>query len=270
MLQTLSNKELIEKCKKEVCEIYHFRNTLKSLIVKNLIGRYRNSLLGFLWHFIMPIVMMFVYYIVFTYIRSNPIPNFWIYLSCALFPFNYMINNLTNGSGCIISNSGIIKKIYFPRIIIVLSQIISSFIIMLIGYTIVMITTIVTGHVLHTSILMLPSLFIIMAIFTFGYVLFFSAITVYVKDVQHLLNSFSMMFFFLTPMYFSLNDVEGILGTIVHMNPMSYFIESFHQIVYYGTIPFDLISICCLIAILSFIIGIITFGKLKHGFVERL
>lgn len=252
-------------------EIYESRNILKAMVVKNLFGHYRSSALGFAWHFIVPAIMMFVYYIVFTQIRSNPIPDFWIYLASGLFPFNFMTSNLSGGSGCIVGNSGMVKKMYFPREIIVLAQVISTFIVMLIGYSIIMAAIIFSGYPLAWAISMVPLIMMIMLAFVTGYVLILSALTVYVRDIQHFIGSITMMFFFMTPMYFTMDSVTGLLSTVVKINPFSYFVESFHQIVYYGTIPeLEIIAMCLMIATLSLTIGILIFTKLKRGFVERL
>ena len=257
--------------KEEIIEIYEARNILKSLVVKNLIGRYRSSTLGFAWHFIVPAIMMFVYYIVFTQIRSNPIPEFWIYLASGLFPFTFMTSNLSGSAGCIIGNSGMVKKMYFPREIIVLAQVISTFIVMLIGYVMVLGLVLISGHTMTISLLMLPVLMILTLVFVTGYSLILSAITVYVKDVQHLIGSITLAFFFITPMYFTIDDTAGLLNMIVWINPFTYFIESYHQIVYYGHLPEAwIIVVCTTLSIMFMTIGTLIFKKLKKGFVERL
>ena len=252
-------------------ELYNYRNVLKSLIVKNLVGRYKNSILGFSWHFIFPLMLLFTYYIVFTQIRTSPIANFWIFLSSALFPLNYMISNLTVGAGCIVNNAGMIKKMYFPREIIILSQILSSFIILLFSYSVVLLAMILSGYGLGISLLFVPIMFIVMLGFTTGYTLIFSALTVYIRDVQHILSSVSLAIYFLTPIYFMSDGVGGLLGTLIWFNPYTYYVEAFHQIVYFGSFPeIYHILICTLLSVTSLLLGLIVFNKLKRGFVERL
>ena len=215
--------------------------------------------------------MLIVYYIVFTQIRISNIEFFWIYISSAIFPFNFMVSNLTSGSGCIVSNAGMVKKIYFPREIIVISQVISSFIVMLMGYSIVLVAVVVSGYKVGWILLMLPVMFIILVMFTLGFTMVVSALTVYVRDVQYFLSSISMVFFFMTPMYFTTDSVDGLLGTIIQINPFTYFVEAFHEIVYYVEMPsLVCIVICVALSLLSFIIGVSVFSKLKKGFAERL
>lgn len=263
----MSINEFCEKTK----EIYESRNILKSLVVKNFIGRYRYSVLGFGWNFIMPIVLLFVYYIAFDQIRAIPIPDFWIYLASGLFPFHFLIANLTGGSGCIVGNAGMVKKMYFPREIIVLSQVISTFMIMLIGYVVILVAVLVSGYGFGTSIIMLPVVFILTFIFTLGFVLLFSAITVYIRDVQYFLTSISVVFFFLTPMYFVSESITGLFSIVVSLNPFTYFIESFHDLLYYQSFPDSMhLLIIIVLSLLSLTVGVLVFHKLENGFAERL
>ena len=262
---------MLNEMKSELVEIYEARSILKSLVIKNLVGRYKNSVLGFAWHFVNPIILLCVYYLVFTQIRATPIPDFWIYLACGLFPFHFMLNNLTSGSSCIVNNAGMVKKMYFPREIIVLSQVISTFIIMLIGYIIVIIGVAVSGYGMNISVLFLLVLFILNFVFTLGYTLVFSAATVYIRDIQYFLSSISMAFFFLTPMYFMLDSIEGLFRVIALINPFTYFVESYHQVVYYQCMPDTITTIIVLfLSVISLIVGMLVFRKLRTGFAERL
>ena len=252
-------------------EIYGCRSTLRALVVKNLFGRYKNSVIGFAWHFVLPIVMMCIYYVVFNTIRAQAVPNFWVYMSSGLFPFTFMIGNLNRGPAAITSNSGMVKKMYFPRSILVLSEVISSFIIMLIGYAIVFAGMLIIGYEMGVSLIMLPVILLQMVIFVTGYVLFLSAVTVYSRDLQYLINSLSMVFYFITPMYFMMSDVDGILAMIIALNPFAYYVQAVDQIMYFGVFPDShILFMCATIPLVSITVGIIVFRKLKTGFAERL
>ena len=252
-------------------EIRSSKNILRSLVSKNLFGHYKNSALGFFWHFFQPILMMLIYYIVFTEIRSNPIPDYWVYLSCALFPFTFMTSNLTAGSTVITGNPGMVKKMYFPREILVISQVLTSLIVMVLGYIIVLIAAMAIGHYISWSMLLIPLFMVLMMVFVTGYVFLFSSLNVYVRDIQYFLGAISMVFMFMTPMYFMADQVSGILGTIIWLNPFTYFVEAFHSMVYFGTIPdVSICAMCLILPIISIVLGYAVFRKLKKGFVERL
>ena len=90
-------------------ELYGSRTVLHSLIYNNLFGRYRNSALGFAWNFVIPLMMICVYYVVFTEIRRSEIPDFIVYVLSAMFPFTFMTQNLTAGAPAVTGNSGMVK-----------------------------------------------------------------------------------------------------------------------------------------------------------------
>ncbi len=252
-------------------DILEHKSMLRSLVIKNLIGRYKNSYFGLLWHFITPSIMMLVYYVVFTEIRTSTLDNFWLYLASGLFPFHFMLNNLSNGSSCIIDNAGIIKKMYIPKMILVLSQVISTFIVMLIGYLMVIVGMLLLCIHMTIYIALVPVIMGLMFIFVVGYVSFFSAVTVYARDLIYFINSINMVFFFMTPMYFLTSNVTGLLSIFVWVNPFTYYVEMFHYLVYWGAPPSMQVCIGCIILpILTILLGCTVFRKLSPRFAEKM
>lgn len=254
-----------------VHEIYSYRQILIALVKKNLIGRYRNSVLGVLWNFVTPFLMLFMYYLVFTQIRSTDLPNYWLYLASGIFSFNFMLSNLNSGSSCIISNSSMIKKIYFPREIIVFAQILSSAFIMVVGYILLLAVLIVSGMNLTLSLLLIIPFLLLNVIFVTGYTLLFSAISVYSRDVLFFINSIAIVFFFVTPLYFCVDSITGFFEVLVWVNPFSSFVMIFHDVFYYGTFPTSyLIGVSITYTMIASIAGSFAFYKLKRGFAERV
>lgn len=256
----------------EVKEIYGSRSILKALVVKNLFGHYKNSVFGFAWHFFNPLVMLFVYYFAFSYIRHSGIENNWIYIASGLFVFSFILGNIVSGSGCIVSQAGMINKMYFPRSLIPLANVISTFIVALFGYLIIFVAIIISGFSLNpAALLFFPIILVLAFIFALGCILTFSSITVYIRDVQYFLGAISMVFFFLTPMYFLVDTATGILGKIIWLNPLTYYVEMCHDVIYWGRIPdLDIIITSVLISVVALAVGTIVFSRLKHRFAERV
>ena len=253
--------------------IYSSRTILLSLVRKDLVGKYRNSFVGMGWHFLMPIFLLAIYYITFTSgVKASPVDNFVIYLASGLFVFTFMVINVTNGTSCITSNSGIIKKIYFPRELVVIAQVISTSVVMLIGYLIVFIVIVFIGFDLNPiSLLLVPAIIFLAILFVLGFVLLLSSVNVYYRDIHHLINSVSIIFYFITPMYYTVDSISGSLSAIVWINPFTYYVELMHTCVYYGEIPdISLILSTVAISLVSFTLGMIVFNRLKNGFAERL
>ena len=146
-----------------------YRSILYSLVRKNLEGQYKNSCLGFAWQFITPAVTVLLFYIVMTGIRETEVEDYWLYLCSGQFMFTFLQSNLSGGSACIVNNAGMVQKMAFPREIIVLAQVISSFIVMCIAYAIILVLMVITGcgFELAPVLLFIPVMFLA-AVFAAG------------------------------------------------------------------------------------------------------
>ncbi len=244
---------------------------LFALVRKDLIGRYRNSALGFLWHFIVPITTLVVYYVMFSALRENQIDNFVVYLTSGIFLFTFMVSNLISGSGCVTANASLVKKIYFPREILVISQVVTSFIVMILAYCVFFSIFVIIGFSFNLWLLLIVPFFLIIAfMFTLGYTFIFSALNVYYHDIQLFLSSISISFYLATPLFFRINELNESVRVIIWANPFTVFVETMHGLFYYGSLQISLLLICFLVSLISLFIGFYVFGHLKNGFAERL
>ena len=265
----------IKSIKSDIQEIIDSKSILRSLIARNLYGRYKNSILGFAWNFVSPLIFMLMYYIVFSEIRTGAgagIENKWVFISTAIFLFSFLTHCITGGTTVFISNSAMIKKMYFPREILILANSISSMIVCVIGYAIVLIALIITGCPINwVSILFLPIILLLALIFGIGCLFLLSSITVYVRDIQYALGTTGIMFFVLTPMRYMASEATGIVSVLIWYNPLTYYVEVAHEILYFGLMPdISYLLICVLLSIVSLSLGYYVFRKLRHGFVKRL
>lgn len=254
-------------------DIYEARNILRSLVAKHLYGKYRNSVLGFAWNFITPLILLLMYYLIFTEIRGDSnIENKWVFITSAIFMFNFLIQCITGGTTAFTGNANMIKKMYFPKEILVLSHAISSMIVCIIGHIIVLITLAITSYPIDFyCILLLLPLLILAFIFGLGTIFFLSTLTVYVRDIQYALGSIGIALFILTPMRYMASSATGLLETILWLNPLTYYIEYVHSILYWSVFPeIGIIAMCVVLSFGALSLGYLTFRKLKRGFVKRL
>jgi len=145
-------------------------------------------------------------------------------------------------------------------------------IICLVGYCIVLIYILFVSYNTDILCILLLPLFIALSfIFALGCVFLLSSITVYIRDVQYVISSLSIAFFVLTPMRYMASDAQGLMSTVIWYNPLTYYIEATHDLLYWCTVP-DLTTfiICTSLSFTMFIIGYLTFRFLKRGFVKRL
>lgn len=254
-------------------EVYSYRYMLYALVKRNLKGKYNNSFLGFIWHFITPAISVILFYIVFGTLNNYAIEDYWAYLCVGMFAFNYLNTNIIDGTSCITSNGGMIKKMYFPREILVLSQVIYTFIIFLISYAMVIGLLLISGiRISIDALWIVPLNIILMVVFTVGITMLISSISAYISDLGHLIVAFARVLFWVTPIFYTVESTSGgILGTVIWCNPMTYFIVIMQDALYYGTTPsIMLFLMTTFIAVVVLLLGWFVFNKLKKGFAERI
>jgi ABC-type polysaccharide/polyol phosphate export permease len=261
-----------EEVKGKLSEMYRFRYMFYSLVEKSLFGKYKNSALGFLWNFVTPAISILLFYIVFENFMGRGIPNYWAYLCVGMFPFSFMNTNLIGGASNITSNGGMIKKMYFPRELLPLSQVAYTLIVFLIAYSIVFLIMLLTGFPLSSEgMLALPFLIMTMFVFSFGTILLTSAISVYSRDFEYLITAIARVLFWVTPIFYMIDSITGILSKIIWFNPLTYYVVGLQDIIYRGVMPSsELLIACTLLSFVMLIIGVYVFEKLKDGFAERI
>ena len=126
-------------------ELYLYREMIFSLVRRDLAGRYKKSVLGFLWTLLDPLLQLIVYTLVFTYILPMGIENFYIHLFVALVPWNFFSACLAGGASAILGQQDMVKKIYFPREVLPIAFVTSQFVNMVFSFIVVLIVVVASG-----------------------------------------------------------------------------------------------------------------------------
>ena len=252
-------------------EIYKYREFLKTSIKKDFRGKYKKSILGVLWSFLNPLFQLLIYALVFPFILKNDVDNYIIFLIVALMPWNFFNMTILQSAACIVSNGGIIKKVFFPREILPISTTTSNLLNFLITCIIVFASLFISGIGIGSSIIFLPLIILIQYIFQLGLSFIFSSITVYIRDVEYLLNIFMMLMFYMCPIVYSADIIPDKFLPLFKLNPMFHIIEYYRQILYYKQNP-NIASLLWLlgICIIILVLGLMVFKKLEKRFAEEL
>lgn len=253
-------------------ELYAYRQMIFSLVKKDLRGRYKGSVLGFLWTFINPLLQLVVYTIVFSFILKTNIERYYLYLFVALIPWIFFSSSITVGSASIVAQKDLIKKIYFPRMVIPISYVTSSFVNMLLCFIVIFAVIIVSGAGINfLALLTLPVIMLVEYILALGMAMLTSAITVYFRDLEHILGIVTMAWMYVTPIMYDKSIVPENLMPIFNLNPMTHVIECYRAVLYEKKIP-DLTTLLSAagLGILILIVGILVFNKLQKRFAEEL
>lgn len=252
-------------------DIYEHRNILVALVKKNLFGRYNNSRLGFMWHFLSPLLQIALYYFVLgSFTEMGEV--YWVFLTISIFPFIFLQSNIPAGASSIIGNADILKKIYFPREILTLSCVISNCIVFLFSYSVALVFLQVTnvGSFFH-KIPILIFITALMFIFAYGVSLLLATLTSHFHDIQQVIDVSMRVFFWITPVFAPITSFPLNVSNVMYLNPFTYYIIAFQDTLYYDMYPSqELIGVCFIIAIVFYVVGHVLFNKYKNKFVELL
>ena len=239
-------------------DLYNYRELLKTNVKKEIRGKYKNSFLG-------------VYAIVFQMILKNPQENYAVFICCGLIPWTFFSSAITRAAFTMVENGNIIKKVYFPREILPISIVTSEAVNFLISTIIIIVFVIFGGVGISKYIIFYPLVLIAQYVLLIAISLIVSSISVYVRDLQHLIGVALQLFFYATPIVYAADVIPENFKWILNINPMTYIINAYRDI-FYNHEMIDIIPLLVLIggSVIACIIGYLIFNKLQKGFAEQL
>ncbi len=253
-------------------ELWIYRSMVVSLVKRDLKSRYKGSVLGFFWMFLNPLLQLCVYTIVFSTIMRMGIEKFYLFLFVALVPWLFFSTCLSTGSVVILGQQDMVKKIYFPREVLPIAFTVSQFINMLLSFVVIFVVVIVSKTRINpVACLYLMPVMLIEFVLSLGIVLLFSALTVYFRDLEHILSIIAMAWMYLTPIIYPVEYVPEKFVKLFYLNPMTSITIAYREILYYGRVPEGATLLNALIlGVIVLIIGEILFSRLQRGFIEEL
>lgn len=255
-------------------DLYQYRELLKTNVKKDIRGKYKGSVLGVLWSFLNPLLMVAVYAIVFPLIMKTQTKHYLVFLIVGIIPWNFFTVAMAQGVPIIKNNEGIIKKVYFPREILPISTALSGLVNFFISCIIILAFCLGDGLGISWHILLVPFIAFLEFFIIVGLVLAFSSINVYIKDIEYIIQFVINMFFYGTPILYNLTqfeDVPSILIQIVNLNPFTHLITMYRDVFMYHQLPaIGSILYVMFFAIFCFFVGLAIFRRLEKGFAEEI
>ena len=253
-------------------EIWHYRQMIFSLVKRDLRGRYKGSFLGFLWTFLNPLLQLVVYTIVFSVIMRAGIEDYYLFLFVALIPWIMFSTSVAGGCSCVLNHKDMVTKIYFPRAVLPIAHVTTAMVNMLYSFVVVFIVVLFAGaQVRPVALLCLPVIVVVEYIFSIGIALIVSSLTVFFRDLEHIMGILVMSWQFLTPVMYSVDQVPEELWPLFQLNPMTQVITAYRDILYYGTMPHvETLSTALLWGVISVLLGFVIFQILQRRFAEEL
>lgn len=257
-------KEILE-------EIWSRRSLLITLAINDLKLRYRNSVLGFFWSFLEPLLLLTVLYFVFTNIFRSEIENYQLFILMGLIMWNMFARGTTMGMESILNKAGLVSQTYLPREIVVISGVLTSFFMMSFEFLIFFIFMIVFQVIPMASIIVLPLMLGVLLIFTLGTSFALAGLYPYYRDLRSIWGVVVQAGFFATPIIYTMDIFPDNIRSIISLNPMVPILEISRNATIYHTWPqFSDFHYLIIIVILSIPIGYLIFKKYDKKIIEQL
>ena len=248
-----------------------FRPLLNELIARDIKIKYRKSGLGVLWTLLNPLFMMIVLSVVFSNLFKFDVENFPVYLLSGQLIFNFFSESTTNAMSAILANGSLIKKIYVPKYLFVLSRVFSSTINLLASFTAMVCVMLAMRVDLHYTVLLVPIPLLFIVMFSLGVGLLLSALTVKFRDIMHLYSVFVTALMYLTPVIYPMSILPMWLKPIVTLNPITNILEMFRAVMLYNSFPsIKSMFIAIVECIIVLAIGLYVFYKKQDEFILNI
>lgn len=271
-----------------VSELVASRELMINLTLRELRGKYKRSVLGWAWSLLNPLATMLIFSIVFRLFLKIEIPagepsglsNFALFLLCGLLPWNFLSAAITGGMGSLVGNANLIKKVYFPREILVAANVASWVVAFGIELSVLAVALLIAGNMVLPWLIPAVLLILLQTLFVLGVSLMLSVLVVSFRDVQHFVGIFLQFWFYATPVVYPRTYVPEravLLGydipvrQLYDLNPMVRFVEAYRDLLYNLRAP-SLTTIAYLVAVtaLSCLLGVLVFRRYEPGLAEEL
>jgi lipopolysaccharide transport system permease protein len=269
-------------------ELVKYRYLLRNLVIRDLKARYKNSVLGILWSLLNPLLMMAVYTVLFTILIPNDnIHHYPVFILVALIPWNFFNGSLIAGTVSITNNAPLLKKVYFPRILLPMAALLSSFVNFLLSLVVLVVFLFIFDIGITIHALWVPAILVTQIVFTLGICLLLSTLHTFYRDVLMILEVGMLAWFFLTPVFYPfewitekalLMDIPFNAARVMRwLNPMASIVDGYRTVLW-GNLgsaaPGSMDPLALLrtfvTAVLVFMVGYAVFARSEHLFGEKL
>jgi ABC-type polysaccharide/polyol phosphate export permease len=258
----------------QVRTLVRYRLLIQSLVGRELKARYRGSVLGFLWSFVNPLLLLLTYGLVFTVMlpvkRSGLMEPYFLFLFCGILPWTWFQASISEAAGVLIAGGNLIKKVLFPAEVLPVVTVIANLAHFLLGLPILIAFLALAGR-LSPSLLLLPLPLLVQLVFTLGLALLVSALTVHFRDIQNILSHVLHLWFFASPILYFYGDAGGGMRTLLRLNPMAHILVSYQEIFFLGHFSHAFgLALAGVAAIACFAVGALLFERLRDTLAEEV
>lgn len=288
--------------REELRELWRYRELLLTVVLRELRIRYKNSYLGFFWSILNPLATVFVMTVVFKYVMGQQVQNYSAYVLAAYIPYMFFQLALMDSAHSVVSQTPLLKKIYFPREILPIGSVLANFVHFLLAMLVFFVYLLVVwwlnpgDNPFRSSVFYLPIIVVMQLCLTMGLALIISALNTFYEDVKYMVGVGLYLLLFLSPiMYFSEQvyyaggipeGSRNLVYWLYNLNPIALLMTAYRKVMLdpqevtmsrdgavhdYPYLPLDwaMVGVCAAICLATLIFGYWLFNRKKWQFVER-
>lgn len=251
--------------------LWKYRHLVKRLAVSDFKVRYKNSVLGFFWSLLDPLLMLLVLYVVFSEVFPSTQKNYHLFLLLGIALWDFFAKGTSMGLQGILSKPGMVRQVYIPREILIFSSSLTSLMMAVLEIGVFGILMAISGLMPTLTIIYFPFIFVIIFVLVFGASLALGALNTYYRDVQYIWTVVLQAGFFASGVFIDFSTYQGDIKRLLLLNPMARILLISRDAVLYNKVvsTWDL-TFCFVSSILILLIGYLIFTKLEPGFAEEV
>ncbi|HPS46643.1 MAG TPA: ABC transporter permease [Bacteroidales bacterium] len=259
-------------------EVWKYRDLVLIFVRRDFVAGYKQTILGPLWYIFQPLLTTIVFTIIFdkfAHISTNATPSVIFYMT-GITAWNYFASCITKTSGTFINNAGIFGKVYFPRLTVPVSIVISNLITFCVQFLFMMgfwVYYYLIGANIYITpyIFLIPVLLLLTALMGLGFGIIISSLTTKYKDLQFVVNFGVQLLMYATPIIYPLSSIPDKYKIIIMLNPMTSIIETFkYALLGRGTFSWEMLGYSGIFSIAILIIGLLLFNKIEQRFIDTI
>lgn len=250
-------------------ELLKYHGLLFFLVRRDIMLRFQQTFIGFLWIILQPLIQMLIFYVifgVFVRIPTGGVPYQLFFLS-GFVVWQFFTQVVNNSSMSLVGNIGLIIKSYFPRLALPLSTVVNALVDLGVSFLLLMVFLLVDGHYPITwRYLVLPPLVILTVVFSSGVGLLFGALMVVFRDIKNLISFILMIWMYLTPILYPVTVAPEKYQVLFYLNPMTSLVDAYRWVFLSqsGWPHYKYLSVSLVVAILIWTVGAIAFRAMEN------
>jgi lipopolysaccharide transport system permease protein len=258
-------------------QLFRYRALIQSLVARDLKARYRGSVLGFFWSFVNPLLLLLIYTFVFTVVITRPetqvLDPFALFMFCGILPWTWFSSSLLESSNVLIAGGNLIRKVLFPAEVLPIVTVLANMVHFFLGLPILAAFFLYYGRpVFAPDLAWLPVIVLVQLMLTLGLALFVSALTVHFRDLRDLLSNLLTLWFFATPIIYSMAEAPARVRPFLNLNPFTHLAIAYQEVLFVhgGFAQWPRLLILGALSLVVLLAGYFTFDRLRDTLAEEV